>query len=199
MSIPQNVGIKSVQHRKAMGNARTEARAFMLPILRDAVGPDYVGATSNAYGPERVDAAYQLTIDKETTQNIIAFGRLEAFSSEQVQGDIRLANKEAYRLYWLPVAYSASETDYSHNPMVLPSEVNPVFPQAVDMIAAGMRIWIALASGYIPGASTAGALDASTVTEFFVVDDYSDSTGDLVEFVATVVRTDSPRRLVALA
>jgi len=192
------LGVKTIQHPKAMGNARTAARGFMVPIFRPSVGPDVVtdGSAATDYGPERYAPGAAHVVDELTLDGIVAFGRLEALGADGASQDVRLTNKEAYRLYWLPASYSGSRTDHSSNPINLGAEINPSAPQEVERLHANTRVWIVLDSAYVPGKSDLSALNGAVATEFVVLDVFNDATGDLVEFGATVVRSEGSTRMV---
>lgn len=192
----QPLGVKLLQHPKAIGNARATGRASMVPIFRESNGPDVVkNVGGNAYGPERYTPTSTLAVDDIFLDGIFAFGRLEALAADGSERDPRLTNKEAYTLYWLPADYSSNRTDHSSNPINLGAEVNPAAPQAVERLHPNTRVWIVLDSAYIPGVSNPSVLDGAKATEFNVVDVFHDSSGDLVEFVATVVRSEGSARI----
>ena len=184
--------VKLYQHRKAIGNARKMVRAGMYPILRDTTGQDVVGAAETAYGPERQARPEQISVDVQNGEGLIAQGRLERLTADAVEGDIRLVNKEAYTLYWLPLSWAQPNGDYQ-NPQLIGDEVNPAFPTGADFITPGSRIWIVL------DADSFEDLTGTKAWEFVVMDSRRLGLGDLTEYEATVIRSEGvPARAVNL-
>lgn len=191
------MSVKTYQHAKAIGNARKAARGAMVPILRDVTGEDALGQAETDYGPERVAVAFStISVNVSGGDNILAIGRLERLSAEAVEGDVRLANKEAYRLYWLPFAWTHAEGDYHGNPQAIGNDINPSASpsQNVDFLVSGMRVWIVL------DANSLSSIIGLPAHEFVVVDVFRNGIADVVEYEATVIRSEGtvPRTVAAL-
>lgn len=184
--------VKTYQHRKAIGNARSTSRGYMIPILRDVSGQDVYGQNVNDYGPEKVGVGSTISVNLTTGSGVIAMGRLERMSKEDVEKDVRFANKEAYRLYWLPFSWIHANGDYHGNPQELGGEINPASPRAVEHIVSGTRIWVVLDANGLTD------LDDSTAWEFTVVDSFRNGIADVVEYETTVYRSEgaSPRTVI---
>ncbi|MEQ1761557.1 MAG: hypothetical protein ABL984_00290 [Pyrinomonadaceae bacterium] len=188
------MSVKTYQHRKAIGNARTTARAFMTPILRDIAGQDVMGQAETPYGPEKATVPAGISVNLATGAGILAMGRLERMSADAVEGDVRLSNKEAYRLYWLPFDWSQAEGDYAGNPQKLGPEINSLSASSVDFVVSGSRIWIVVDSNGLSD------LSGCLAREFVVVDSFRNGVADLVEYEATVYRSEGtvPRAVTLL-
>lgn len=185
--------VKTYQHRKGIGNARSTARAMMLPILRDISGLDTYGQAETTFGPERVSAVGTLSVNLSTGAGIVAMGRLERLSAEDAGGDVRLMEREAYRLYWLPYEWTHASGDYHGNPQQIGTEINAGTAQLLSRIVARMRVWIPLD---IAGVTN---LDDALAHEFEVVTAFAQGIGDVVEYEATIVRVEgAPTRTVNL-
>lgn len=179
--------VKTYQHPKAIGNARSTVRGAMVPILRDVTGQDVFGQVTNPYGPEKANVdANNIAIDPSSGEGLLAMGRLERMSAEDVEKDVRLANKEAYRLYWLPFSWVHAKGDYQGNPQKIGSEVNPgtPVPTDVDFVANGTRVWIVLDS------NGPNELEGCQAWEFTVVDSFRNGIADVVEYEAVVCRSE---------
>jgi hypothetical protein len=186
--------VKTYQHKKAIGNARSTVRGAYVPVLRDVSGQDVFGQVTNPYGPEKATATGTLSVDLDSGLGIIAMGRLERMSAEAVEKDVRLSNKEAYRLYWLPFAWDHQGGDYEGNPQKIGTEVNPSSPQTVDFVLPGSRVWIVL------DADGLDDLGGRKAWEFTVVDSFRNGIGDVVEYEATVYRSEAvnPREVAVV-
>lgn len=185
--------VKGYQHRKAIGNARSTVRGLMLPVLRDVDGGDDTGQATTDYGPEKVTVGSTIEIDPVTGEGILAVGRLERLSNDAVERDVRLANVEAYTLYWLPYAWTHIEGDYHGNPQKIGDEINPgVTSPSTDFVTAGSRVWIVLE------AESTSDLAGEKAFEFVVVESYRNGVADLVEYEATVYRSEgiAPRTVI---
>lgn len=180
------MSVKVYQHTKAIGNARKMARAGMFYIFRDATGQDVVGGADTAYGPERQVLPETIVYDGGSGEGIIAVGRLEMLSADAVEGDVRLVNKEAYTLYWLPFAWAWPNGDYHHNPQSIGSEMVPTSPtpSGADFMPAGSRVWIVLDTDDYDD------LSGKLAWEFVVMDSPRLGLSDLVEYQATVIKSE---------
>lgn len=184
--------VKSYQHRKALGNARAAVRTLYVPILRDISGLDIVGGPAQPFGPERQAVPATITYNPLTGAGMIAVGRLEQLSASAIAKSTVLLNREAYRLYWLPFSWIHAAGDYHGNPQRIGPEVNPAAPRGLDFIQAGIRVWIVL------DANASETLAGRLAWEFIVASTSRDGTTDLVEYEATVYRSEgaAPRTVV---
>lgn len=179
--------VKTYQHPKAIGNARNTVRGAYVPILRDVLGQDVVGQETNPYGPEKENVGVSsIAIDVNSGAGVLAMGRLERMSAEDIEKDVRLANKEAYRLYWLPFSWTHTKGDYHGNPQAIGSEINPgaPVPKDVDFITSGTRVWIVL------DANSLDDIKGLKAWEFTVVDSFRNGVADVVEYDAVVYRSE---------
>lgn len=189
--------VKTYQHTKAIGNARSTVRGAYVPILRDVTGQDVFGQETNPYGPEKANVGVNaIAVDTVQGEGILAMGRLERMSAEIVEKDVRLANKEAYRLYWLPFSWVHPNGDYHGNPQKIGDEVNPSspVPTDVDFITNGTRVWIVLDANGLTD------LEGCSAWEFTVVDSFRNGIADVVEYEAVVYRSEgvNPRVVTLL-
>jgi hypothetical protein len=180
------MSVKTIQHRKAMGNTRKQNRATYGYIFR-TVNWGVKEVTTTAYGEEKIPSITQISVDPSTGENILAVGRLERLDSGATEGDIRLVNKEAYTLYWLPF-YASENTDYE-NPRNIGTEINPSNPVGFDFIQPGMRIWMTTDSFGLQDP------DGATADEFVVVSSNRLGGADVAEYEATVVRSEGAPRI----
>lgn len=178
--------VRVYQHKKAIGNARNTVRGAYIPILRDVSGQDVFGQVTNAYGPEKANTEQGITVDLSLGDGVLAMGRLERLSAETIEADVRLANREAYRLYWLPFGWTHVEGDYHGNPQAIGSEVNPAAPTptGVDFLTNGTRVWI------VVDANGLEDINGREAWEFTVVDSFRNGVADVVEYEATVFRSE---------
>lgn len=189
--------VKTYQHPKAIGNARSTVRGAYVPILRDVTGQDVFGQVTNPYGPEKANVgANDIAIDVSSGEGLLAMGRLERMSAEDVEKDVHLANKEAYRLYWLPHSWVHAKGDYQGNPQKIGSEINPgaPVPKDVDFVTNGTRVWIVL------DANGLNDLEGCSAWEFTVVDSFRNGIADVVEYEAVVYRSEgvTPRAVTLI-
>lgn len=189
--------IKTYQHKKAIGNARNTVRSAYVPVLRDVTGQDVVGQETNPYGPEKASIdPNSISVDLASGEGVLAMGRLERLKAEDAEGDVRFANKEAYRLYWLPFSWTHANGDYFGNPQKIGSEINPDAPTPTEasFISSGTRVWIVLDANGLED------VEGAQAWEFTVVDSFRNGIADVVEYEATVYRSEGviPRTVVFL-
>lgn len=197
MSFPQNPGVKTLQHQKAIGNARAQVRGFMFPVFVDIAD----APVETEYGIERggpTDPAAPITLDEGNLEGLIAYGRMERIPAESMLDDVRIRGKEAYRLYWLPSAYENTAGDYRDNPLGL--DVNLSGWSLLRKLEPGMTVWIAAeAVAGVPRAWSAASLDGAELTAFEVVDAPININGEVVEYEAMIAKDEAaPRRRLAL-
>lgn len=181
--------IRSTQHPKSMGHTRSQYRQFYVPIIAYAFsGLDR--SSDNAYGTEPTKLTYGSTvnIDISTGEGILAVGRLENISPNNVTTDTRLANAEIYKLFYLPYSIIAIDanrdsSDYKRgNPTYLPNQLGTV--ATVRVLEPGTRI-------IIPTESIQPFYDLATNgTVFEILDAPINITGDFVEHEATIARVE---------
>lgn len=197
MSIPQNSGVKTLQHPKAIGNARTQARGFMFPVLISDL--DFT-ETVTAYGVERgpsTDPSSHIPFDPATNYGIIAVGRLERIPTESALKDVRIVQREAYRLYWLPSGYQGSGNDYNRGtPSPLDDQLlgDPSPTLGFRKLEPGMRVWIsAEAVGGVP--KETNQIDDALMVAFEVIEAPVNVSGEVIEFEAIIAKDETaPRR-----
>lgn len=192
-NLPRSV--KTLQHPKALGNARQVVRGTYHLIYSDV--SDLRPVADTAFGMERnaVGSTGSLAFDGTY---VVGAGRLEPVSEEMKALDSRIADKEAYRLFWLPYAYGLApdlEAQRDGNQSVTtPIDESNGTGSNVELLP-GVRVWInikAEASTTHPNDEEQVYLDA-----FIVVENAQPNLGDILEFPALIVRdkTQSPRTL----
>lgn len=192
----QNVGaVKTFQHAKAMGAARTQSRGFMFPIYG---GPEEGLPTQRTdFGYDKVPQNDTMGIDSGPGVGLLCHGRLELVSTEVSVQDVRIAHKEAYRLFWLPFDPA---TDWTNgNPVLAPDTQT----QGMRKLAPKQRIWIATESVVaharsdrqeMRGLQGAETDDGQWLTGFDVIEAPFNAAGEIVEYEALIVRVEGARR-----
>lgn len=187
------MSVKTFQHKKAMGNARTQVRGFMFPIFYDAPT-----ATATPYGTEPPrPGSSTLTFDRETGAGIIAMGRLERVDPSTLADSVRVSYKEPYRLYWLPYGYEET-SDYAANPPSLTEELG--VDTGLRSIAPGMMLWLATTCLISPPHNPADLAnyEGEEAVCFRVMEAPISVLGDVLEHEALICRDlASPRRVLA--
>lgn len=186
--------VKTFQHVKATGNARTLVRSTMFPVYYLSAEP-----TETAFGQERARAGASTTV---TADDIIAFGRLEPITGEVHLADSRFKDKEAYTLRYLPADdsydYTSGEVQDAEGPAhsgtILDTGAPPPIQAAPPLLVIPGRtdgvlhlqdlLYIGARLGRVPQVG-------DLLTPFRVVGVVTNRQSDAPEWEAVIVRDES--------
>ena len=193
-SLPRSV--KTLQHPKALANARQVVRGTYHLIYSDRLNEDAIIDT--LYGPERNQVGFPNSLIGDST-NVVGAGRIEPVPEEMKVLDSRIAEKEVYRLFWLPYNYGGnnlSEAWFDGNQAITVPLI--ASGSRIEMVP-GMRVWINLTGSPdmlepVDGGDNRWALDA-----FIVVENSQPNLGDILEFQALIVKDKTqPGRFISV-
>lgn len=188
--------VKTLQHPKALANARQVVRGTYHLIYSDQLNEDAILDT--LYGPEKNQVGSQYTLTGDSTM-VVGAGRLEPVPEEMKALDSRIAEKEAYRLFWLPYNYGGTNAQEASNDGYQAITTPLVAGGSRVEMVPGMRVWINLTTTpdqYEPvdGGDNGTALDA-----FVVVENTQPNLGDILEFQALIVKDKTqPGRFISV-
>jgi hypothetical protein len=192
-----NPGIKSIQHQKAMGNARAQSRGSMFPIFYSS-SPMPWDRDTTVYGPEEsIQSPADFDFSQSSNSGVLASGRLESISVNEatsIVNGIHITQKEVYRLYWLPWDYNEDPTvnDWTiGNPPRSYSAIAGLDPLA-RFLLVGMTIWLPSEADSNPRTGYEAGIEYQNMimTAFKVLDAPINMMGDHLEYVAIVARVE---------
>lgn len=185
-------GVKTLQHEKTAGLVRSQARAAHFPIFYER------RKTVNQYGPEEGSSLpVTFSVSSSTSSGIIATGRIVRESAEAAVVDSRIADREAWRLFWLPYSRPSGSSDFA-NPLPVDSDLIPDAPSSLQTLRAGLTIWLPTVNGApvceIGPFSDLASFDGQPVEAFYIVEAPFSNMGEMYENEALVVREEGSAR-----
>lgn len=187
-TLASNTGVKTIQHRKATGNARAQVRGFMYPVFYVSNNP-LTRDVPLAYGPENATLTPS-TFDFSASppSGVIAAGRLERIPAETELQGVSIKNREAYRLYWLPFFYNGAMSDWSNQ--YLEAQLGEV--AGVKQLESGMVIFLPTEASTAPGNVWTGGTeyDGMQLIAFDVLAAPINVLGGNIEHEAIIARRD---------
>jgi len=196
-TLASNTGVKTIQHRKATGNARAQIRGFMYPVFYVSGNP-LTREVSLAYGPENpVLTPSSFNFSTFPPSGVIAAGRLERIPAETELQGVSIKNREAYRLYWLPFFYNGAMSDWSDQYLEAQLGETP----GVRQLESGMVIFMPTEASVAPGNVWTGGTeyDGMQLIAFDILAAPINVLGGNIEHEAIIARRDGQDQIVVSA